>query len=71
MSLLLFIHLNPYKTKPNKNIMVGILLPETALLKSQYIKRYVARSAREVQQVLFSASLMGISNFYLIQENYH
>jgi hypothetical protein len=25
---------------PNKNIMVGILLAETALLKSPYVKRY-------------------------------
>ena len=28
---------------PNKNIMVGILLAEKALLKSPYVKRYVAR----------------------------
>jgi len=26
--------------KPNKNIMVGILLAEKALLKSPYVKRY-------------------------------
>jgi hypothetical protein len=26
---------------PNKNIMVGILLAEKALLKSPYVKRYV------------------------------
>ncbi|MFT5550333.1 MAG: hypothetical protein ACI9CO_002266 [Candidatus Azotimanducaceae bacterium] len=28
--------------KPNKNIMVGILLAEKALLKSPYVKRYVS-----------------------------
>jgi len=28
--------------KHNKNIMVGILLAEKALLKSPYVKRYVA-----------------------------
>jgi len=28
----------------NKNIMVGILLAEKALLKSPYVKRYVAQS---------------------------
>ena len=27
------------KNKPNKNIIVGILLAETALLKSPYVKR--------------------------------
>ena len=27
----------------NKNIMVGILLAEKALLKSPYVKRYVSR----------------------------
>ena len=27
--------------KANKNIMVGILLAEKALLKSPYVKRYV------------------------------
>jgi hypothetical protein len=29
--------------KYNKNIMVGILLAETALLKSPYVKRYASR----------------------------
>jgi hypothetical protein len=28
---------------PNKNIMVGILLAEKALLKSPYVKRYALR----------------------------
>jgi hypothetical protein len=30
---------------PNKNIMVGIFLAGKALLKSPYVKRYVARQA--------------------------
>jgi hypothetical protein len=29
----------------NKNIMVGILLAEKALLKSPYVKRYILREA--------------------------
>jgi hypothetical protein len=29
--------------KANKNIMVGILLAEKALLKSPYVKRYVLK----------------------------
>lgn len=29
------------QTKPNKNVMVGILLAEKALLKSPYVKRYM------------------------------
>jgi hypothetical protein len=33
--------------KPNKNIMVGILLAEKALLKSPYVKRYVNNSNKE------------------------
>jgi hypothetical protein len=33
------IHLR--RLAPNKNIMLGILLAEKALLKSPYVKRYV------------------------------
>jgi hypothetical protein len=29
----------------NKNIMVGILLAEKALLKSPYVKRYMAKES--------------------------
>jgi hypothetical protein len=33
---------NQRQLSPNKNIMVGLLLAEKALLKSPYVKRYEA-----------------------------
>jgi hypothetical protein len=35
--------LSQVKSTYNKNIMVGILLAEKALLKSPYVKRYVLK----------------------------